>query len=49
MIIIDLPEKLIAGQKLKLLAPDVSYCRGVYTLIFNFSKVHFEFLLWSNS
>lgn len=34
MIIIDLPEKLIAGQKLKLLAPDVSYCRGVYTLIF---------------
>lgn len=49
MIITDLPEKLIAGQKVKLLAPDVSYCRDVYTLISNFSKVHFEFLLWSNS
>jgi RimJ/RimL family protein N-acetyltransferase len=48
MIITDLPEKLITGRKVKLLPPDVSYYRDVYSLISKFSKIHFEFLLWSN-
>ncbi|MBO1811490.1 GNAT family N-acetyltransferase [Serratia ureilytica] len=49
MIITELPEHLIIGQKVKLLAPDVLHYRDVYTLISNFTKAHHEFLLWSNS
>lgn len=48
MRITDLPEHFIIGQQVRLLAPDVSHCRDIYTLISGFTEVHYEFLLWLN-
>lgn len=49
MKIIDLPDYLINGQRVKLISPNVSYNRDMYKLISSFSDLHYEFLLWSHN